>query len=100
MIRQPRALPDVNAQWFDPATGRPSVAFYGYMQDMDATLRALVAMTNPVTVANLPAGTAGDIAFASNGRKSGQGAGSGTGVLVYHDGTAWRAVDTSSTVAA
>jgi hypothetical protein len=52
------------------------------------------------TVAGLPAGSAGLIAFASNGRKNGEGAGLGTGVLVFHDGTAWRACDTGATVAA
>ncbi|TXH53507.1 MAG: hypothetical protein E6Q97_13100 [Desulfurellales bacterium] len=52
------------------------------------------------TVAGLPTGAAGDIAYASNGRKNGEGAGSGTGVLVFKDGTAWRACDTGATVAA
>ncbi len=52
------------------------------------------------TVANLPTGAAGWSAFASNGRKNGEGAGSGTGVQVFHDGTAWRACDTGATVAA
>ncbi len=53
------------------------------------------------TVAGLPAaGTAGRVAFASNGRKNGEGAASGTGVLVFDDGTAWRACDTGATVAA
>lgn len=52
------------------------------------------------TVAGLPAGTAGDVAYTSNGRKNGEGAGSGTGVIVFKDGTAWRAVDTGATVAA
>jgi len=53
------------------------------------------------TVAGLPAvSVAGDTAFATNGRKAGEGAGSGTGVLVFSDGTAWRACDTGATVAA
>ena len=52
------------------------------------------------TVAGLPAGTAGETAFASDGRKNGEGAAAGTGVLVFHDGTAWRACDTGATVAA
>lgn len=42
--------------------------------------------------------TAGSQAFASNGRKNGEGAGTGTGVLVFYDGTAWRACDTGATV--
>lgn len=52
------------------------------------------------TVAALPTGSAGRIAFASNGRKNGEGAGAGTGVLVFNDGSAWRASDTGATVAA
>jgi hypothetical protein len=51
-------------------------------------------------VASLPSGQAGDAAFASNGRKNGEGGGAGTGVLAFHDGTAWRACDTGATVAA
>lgn len=52
------------------------------------------------TVANLPTALGGEIAFATDGRKNGEGAGSGTGVLVFHDGTAWRACDTGATAAA
>lgn len=60
-----------------------------------------VKRTKGVTVANLPSGAgAGSIAFATNGRKNGEGAGLGTGVMVFHDGTAWRACDTGATVAA
>lgn len=51
-------------------------------------------------VASLPAGTAGRIVFASNGRKNGEGAGAGTGVLVYADGSAWRRVSDDTTVLA
>jgi hypothetical protein len=54
----------------------------------------------PVVVASLPTGAAGSVAFASNGRKNGEGAGLGTGVLVFHDGSNWIAVDTGATVAA
>lgn len=52
------------------------------------------------TVAGLPTGTAGDVAYASNGRKNGEGAGAGTGVMVFKDGTAWIACDTGAAVAA
>jgi hypothetical protein len=38
-------------------------------------------------VASLPAGAAGDTAYASDGRKAGEGGGSGTGVLVFYDGS-------------
>ncbi len=53
------------------------------------------------TVAGLPGSApAGTVAYASNGRKAGEGAGVGTGVLVFRDGSAWKAVDTGATVAA
>lgn len=53
-------------------------------------------------VASLPTAelVAGDIAYASNGRKNGEAASAGTGVLVFRDATAWRACDTGATVAA
>jgi len=43
---------------------------------------------------------AGSQAFASNGRKAGEGAGAGTGVLVFYDGNNWIACDTGANVAA
>lgn len=44
---------------------------------------------------------AGSQAYASNGRKNGEGAGSGTGVLVFYDGAGhWIACDSGTTVAA
>lgn len=52
------------------------------------------------TVANLPSGAAGRMAYASNGRKNGEGSGAGTGVLVFHDGSSWKACDTGATVSA
>ena len=42
----------------------------------------------------------GAAAFAINGRKNGEGAGLGSGVMVFHDGRFWRACDTGATVAA
>jgi len=41
----------------------------------------------------------GAVAFATNGRKPAEGPGAGTGVLAYKDPSAWRAADTSATVA-
>lgn len=69
--------------------------------DDSGNLAGVLAVTlTPVTVANLPTGSAGMVAFASNGRKNGEGVGAGTGVLVFHDSVAWRACDTGATVAA
>lgn len=45
------------------------------------------------TVAGLPSTAAvGQLAYASNGRNTGQGAGTGTGCLVVGNGTVWNAV--------
>lgn len=55
------------------------------------------------TIATLPTPSpvaAGYIAFATDGRANGEGAGAGTGVLCFYDGTAWRACDTGQTAAA
>jgi len=53
------------------------------------------------TVAGLPAaGQFGRLRFATNGRKTGEGLGAGTGVLVYDDSVAWRRCDDGTTVAA
>lgn len=41
---------------------------------------------------------AGSQVYVSDGRKAGEGAGAGTGVLVYYDGTNWIASDTGATV--
>jgi hypothetical protein len=43
---------------------------------------------------------AGSQAYASDGRKNGEGAGTGTGVLVFYDGSNWIACDSGATVAA
>jgi hypothetical protein len=52
------------------------------------------------TVAGLPAGTEGQTAHASNGRKIGEGAGAGTGVPVYFSAAAWRVMSTDAPVLA
>jgi hypothetical protein len=104
MIRAPQRLPDPQAPWFDRATGKPIREFYQYMRELDQSLRELLttsnAMTEPVAFADLPTGTEGQVIYVSNGRKNGEGAGLGTGVLAFHDGSAWIAVDTGAAVAA
>lgn len=53
------------------------------------------------TVATLPlAGQQGRVRFVFDGRKVGEGAGAGTGVLVYDDGVAWRRTADDTTVLA
>ena len=53
----------------------------------------------PYTVANLPVG-GGAPAFATNGRKIGEGAAAGTGVPVYYSLGAWRVFSTDAPVLA
>jgi hypothetical protein len=53
------------------------------------------------TVANLPASpSTGAIAYATNGRKVGEGAGTGTGVPCYYSNSAWRRYSDDTVVAA
>lgn len=53
------------------------------------------------TVAGLPTSFGiGSVAFATDGRKDGEGAGNGTGVLTYWDGSAWRRTADDTTVQA
>ncbi len=54
------------------------------------------------TVATLPAASSytGGTAYVSNGRKTGEGAGAGTGLQVYSDGTNWIRPADDTTVAA
>ena len=52
------------------------------------------------TVANLPTGYEGRVAFATNGRRTGQGGGAGLGVPCYFSAAAWRVFYDDTTVAA
>jgi hypothetical protein len=65
-------------------------------------LAAASGALTPVTyaVAALPAGTAGAIVFASDGRKAGEGAGAGTGVLAIYSNGAWRRLSDDTAVVA
>lgn len=96
---------------FDASVGRDLAATRDIAATRDVSVGRNLAVTGDATftkapiipsftVAGLPGGSSIRIAFASNGRKNGEGAGAGTGVLVFHDGTAWRACDTGATVAA
>lgn len=55
------------------------------------------------TVSSLPsaaASDAGSVAYVSDGRKAGEGAGDGTGVMAFHDGSNWIAFDSGVAVEA
>ena len=64
----------------------------------NAAFKALLGAA-PYAVANLPAGFNGAVAFASNGRKAMEVAGSGTGVTVVYSNGAWRRLSDDSVVA-
>jgi hypothetical protein len=65
-----------------------------------ASIKNKLDKSGSYTVANLPTDASeGTIAFATNGRKVGQGAGAGTGVPVYFSAGAWRVFSTDSPVA-
>lgn len=72
--------------------------------DRKSTLANLVAKMLGIgssTVAGLPsASPAGMFLMVTDGRKSGEGAAAGTGVLCQSNGTNWKTVDTGGTVAA
>jgi len=70
------------------------------INDSDQIAGVATMTLDSYTVGTLPTGAAGMIAYASDGRKNGEGGGAGTGVVVFHDGTAWRACDTGATAAA
>ncbi len=61
---------------------------------------ALVIKPGQFTVGTLPTGAEGQIAYATDGRKVGEGAGVGTGVPVYFSNTKWRVYSTDAEVAA
>ncbi len=70
-----------------------------------ASLRWRAVNTNklslkPYTVAAAPAGAAGDLAYFSNARKNGEGAGAGTGFIGIYDTTGWKVADTGAAIAA
>jgi len=68
------------------------------------TVQAAPAQMASFAVASLPTTGIGvgngSIAYASNGRKSGEGAGAGTGIPVWFDGTNWKTFYDNTTAAA
>lgn len=71
-------------------------------KDIDSLLAWMKAPMLPqFVVASLPGTTTeGQLAYATNGRKVGEGAGSGTGVPVYWSTGSWRVYSTDAAVAA
>ena len=64
----------------------------------NAAFKALLGVAGS-TVAALPAGFNGALAFASNGRKLGEAAGAGTGVVAAFSNGQWRRLSDDTIVA-
>ncbi len=76
--------------------------FQVYVADQttgNLAFKALIG-TQSYTVGSLPTGFNGALAFASNGRKIGEGSGAGTGVPVCFSNGSWRRFSDDSVVAA
>ena len=88
----------------DPRSGFDSPAWQGWFN----TIFARFGLKGSYTVATLPSVSptqpvgppVGSIAYASNGRKVGEGIGAGTGVPVYYSNGAWRVFSTDAVVTA
>jgi hypothetical protein len=65
------------------------------IDDINAAIVLVVAAASPTpfasyAYASLPAGSEGKTAYCTNGRKIGEGGGSGTGIPVYYSQSSWR----------
>jgi hypothetical protein len=89
---------DPTHEYFNDDTGALSVEIV--RATGKARARVLNANVAAYTVGTLPAGAEGDIAYATNGRKAGEGPGAGTGVPVYFSNGVWRAFSSDAAVAA
>lgn len=102
--------------WCRQTPGAPPAFSFDvcFERDLDAgektQLDNLVAAHDPTTPAppgrllaqleaKQPGVPAGTTAYARDGRKPGEGAGSGTGIVVYSDGTDWRSPGNDEAVA-
>ena len=92
-------------------TGKATREFARYWEAICAAIDARLKvdgsspMTGPLVLAqyefaDLPTVEEGALIYVTDGRKAGEGAGSGTGVMAFGDGTNWIACDTGAAVAA
>lgn len=79
---------------------RSNAIFLGRADGSDTTVVQGPLEIRAYTVATLPAAAIGKKAYASNGRRAGEGAGAGTGIPVWSDATTWRTYYDNSVVAA
>jgi trimeric autotransporter adhesin len=83
------------------ATGsRSNAIFLGRADGSDTTVVQGPLELRSYTVAGLPAAGVGKTAYASNGRRAGEGSGAGTGIPVWSDATTWRTYYDCAAVAA
>lgn len=77
-------------------TGSISRDFVKYLQNLETR----ISQYAPFKVVQLPTNPGeGSIAFATNGRKQGEGAGAGSGVPVYYSNGFWRRYSDDTQVA-
>lgn len=82
----------------DPRTPFDAPAWQGWFTQLWRLFGA--GNLGTFAVASLPSNpNNGQTAYASNGRKVGEGAGAGTGVPVYYSNGAWRVYSTDAVVA-
>lgn len=115
---------DVNGKSMTIGYGYAGVVNYGKIDFYDGKTTVLMSITKTQTIVNndllvkgaiisdtlvlhkgytyatLPACIDGGICYCTNGRKVGQGAGAGTGVMVYYSAGAWRNFVTDAVVLA
>ncbi|MBZ5700246.1 MAG: DUF2793 domain-containing protein [Acidobacteriia bacterium] len=95
------AAPTGEWEFYPPETGWVVFSRNGSAQLQWSGSAWLPLMLPAFTVANLPAApAAGSVAYASNGRKTGEGAGLGTGVPCYFSSGNWRRYSDDTAVAA
>jgi hypothetical protein len=85
---------------FTPENAANKDAASGYAGLDSNTKLSRHELLGQYTVAALPTGTTGDLAYATNGRKVGEGVGAGTGVPVYFSNAQWRVFSTDAQVLA
>lgn len=73
--------------------------FLKYLQQVEQQTTELISFT-VARLPQIPKPTNGSIAYASNGRKQGEGVGAGTGVPVYYSAGFWRRYSDDTAVTA
>lgn len=96
-------MPVNDAPIQQPISNGVQITTQAWVLWLASVVTALRLSGRSFTVAELPPAksyAAGSTAFASNGRKSGEGVGAGTGVPIWTDGSKWLTFYNNTEVAA